>query len=532
MSDVLLDITGLTLEFDIYGRDKSLGQRLASLLRRSSGTGNRRFKALDDVNLTVRPGERIAIMGHNGAGKTTLLRVIAGIYQVQTGRVTLGGSIAPLIELGAGFNQSLSAKQNIILNGAMFGYTRKQMIEKTGDILEFAGLTEFADVPIKNYSTGMRRRLAFTIATDMRPDLLIIDEIFAGGDLQFVGRARARMMDLMGKANALIMVSHQLELLTQFCDRGIWLDHARIREEGPVGEVVAAYRASVPQAPVLGDDEEQNGEAAPALRQDKSIVVQADPDDPLAIRLAPDCWERVQRCHCKGRLIPGLLTPWSVCRRCRTWVNTNRAKDWVIGRIAQDENHPACVTPPGFARLDVEERKLDMHSLIDAMFHDAHALTPLPDRPSVAHVGCGAGELLEALQPHAGELLGTELDPVLAATAHARSGANVMHGGHEQLHGAGLDVIFCVDYLGAVHDPVGTLTSLKKSLRDAGRLILVEPIFDDPQAPLRYPAQRLSKLLYTYIFSRGAIQTLSHVAGFIDVLEAGTWNDWPILILK
>ncbi|MFG0252234.1 MAG: ATP-binding cassette domain-containing protein [Phycisphaerales bacterium JB038] len=544
MSESLLHISNLTLEFDIYGKEQSFRSRWASRLRLGDREAPQKLRALDDVSLQVQRGERLAIMGHNGAGKSSLLKVIAGVYPIRQGRVELRGSIAPLIELGAGFNPHLSARRNIVLNGAMFGYTRREMLEKTPDILEFAGLTEFAEVPLRNYSTGMRRRLAFTIATDMRPDLLIIDEIFAGGDLQFVGRARARMQDLLGRANALIMVSHNLNLLEQFCERGIWLDHGTVRSEGPVAEVAAAYRASVPQPAVIAapaseaeqvaEAELETGEGADALPLEDDLDVSAlpfvvDPRDRLSVRFPPECWERSDRCHCRGVLTPGPHPGWQVCRRCRSWVNTNRLTEAAALSLARYAPALAGVYPPGWARLSDGSLRVELQPLVEA----AKACRANgADQPRALQLGCAGGGLLLALREQGWEVAGLEQSSALLVEARQQLGECVDAGGVKELGAEQCDVLVCVDYLSRMHDPGAALSGMKRSLRRGGVLLLCEAIFDEATTPLHGPAALLSRVMYNYLFSRGGLESLAHASGFVNISEQGSWNDWPILILR
>ncbi len=541
MPEPLLHISDLTLEFDIYGKERSFRSRVAARLGLAKEEKPRRLKALDAVSLIVHRGERLAIMGHNGAGKSSLLKVIAGVYPTREGRVELSGSIAPLIELGAGFNQHLSARRNIILNGAMFGYSRQEMIAKTPDILDFSGLTEFGDVPLRNYSTGMRRRLAFTIATDMRPDLLIIDEIFAGGDLQFVGRAQARMQDLLGRANALIMVSHNLHLLEQFCERGLWLDHGTVRAEGPVSEVASAYRASVPQPTVIPAPTSEAEHAAEAeLDTMENGVIDAeapeaelpflvDATDPLQVRFPLECWQRVRRCHCQGVPLPGPHPGWCICRRCRSWVNTNRLTEAAATSLARYGPGLRGIYPPGLARVQTEQPSADLEALAEGVA--ACAVKPA-DSPRVLHLGCADGALLVRLRERGWETLGLEQAPALVETAAVRTAGGVESGGVDRLEPSSCDVLVCVDYLSHLNKPGAALARMRQALRREGALVLCEPIFDDPTSPLRGPAALLSRVMYTYLFSQGGIESLAHAAGFVTIRRHGSWNDWPILILK
>jgi ABC-type polysaccharide/polyol phosphate transport system ATPase subunit/2-polyprenyl-3-methyl-5-hydroxy-6-metoxy-1,4-benzoquinol methylase len=531
MAAPLLQIDGLTLEFDLFGRDRNFRRRLVDAARGRSAASRERFRALDGITLKLMPGERLAVMGHNGAGKSSLLKVIAGIYPIEQGHVELGGSIAPLIELGAGFNPNLSARQNIVLNGAMFGYTRRQMIEKTPGILEFAGLVDFADVPIRNYSTGMRRRLAFTIATDLRPDLLIIDEIFAGGDLQFIGRARSRMTDLMGKANALIMVSHQLPLLEQFCVRGIWLDHGRIRADGPVAEVTAAYRASVPLAPVMTDDEAE-AEAATSPKTGSPVEIKRMHRDPMGFHIGPEHWEPVHACHCQGQLVPTVMMPWKVCHRCRTWVNSHRLSREAMRELFMRDEMPVGVTPPGWSRVRNDTDAADRLTLVQQLRSAIETWDRATDGSvTIAQVGCGDGELLEGLAAPGRTVAGIELNPALAQIAAGRD-LDVSTGGCEALPEGRFDVLIAAEWLGAEHDIVSALRRLRNALKPGGRLVLIDAVFGDPVEPLDYPAHRTARYLHNYLLSRGGLETQAHVAGFVEVSDLNVWQDRSVVVLR
>jgi ABC-type polysaccharide/polyol phosphate transport system ATPase subunit len=199
------------------------------------------FWALRDVTLRMHKGERIGVMGHNGAGKSTLLRLLARIYPPTSGQLTVRGSVAPLIEMGAGFNPELSGRDNILLNGAMLGFSRREMQRKVDGILEFTGLREFAQMPLKYYSSGMYLRLAFGIATEIDPDILLIDESLGAGDVSFVEKAKARIRGLLDRSNLVVIVSHDLGSLMELCKRGVWMEQGRVRADGPIKEVIHAY---------------------------------------------------------------------------------------------------------------------------------------------------------------------------------------------------------------------------------------------------------------------------------------------------
>jgi ABC-type polysaccharide/polyol phosphate transport system ATPase subunit len=215
---------------------------LELLLRRERPVPNSEFWALRDVNVRIEHGERIGIIGSNGAGKSTLLRLLARIYPPTSGTVTVRGSVAPLIEMGAGFNYELSGLDNILLNGAMLGFTRKQMLAKVDAIHEFTGLREFADLPLKYYSSGMYARLAFGVATAIDPEILLVDESLSVGDANFRAKATERIRGLMERSHAVILVSHDLSSLKDLCDRGLWMHKGRLMADGPIDEVLDAYR--------------------------------------------------------------------------------------------------------------------------------------------------------------------------------------------------------------------------------------------------------------------------------------------------
>lgn len=215
------------------------------LLRREDAEPISEFWALKQIHLRIQKGERIGIVGSNGAGKSTLLRVLAGIYPPTTGTVKVRGRLAPLIEMGAGFNSELSGLDNIYLNGAMLGFTRKQMKERVEPIFEFTGLREFADLPLKYYSSGMYSRLALAIATEVDPEILLIDESLSAGDAAFVEKARLRITNLLERSNAVIIVSHDLKSLRSMCQRGIWMKKGSIVADGPIDEIVDRYLEDV-----------------------------------------------------------------------------------------------------------------------------------------------------------------------------------------------------------------------------------------------------------------------------------------------
>jgi ABC-type polysaccharide/polyol phosphate transport system ATPase subunit len=203
------------------------------------------FTALDDVSLEVRRREVVGIIGHNGAGKSTLLRLIARVLQPTSGRVTVRGRVSPLLELGAGFDRELTGRENVYLNGAVLGFRHADMASRFDRIVDFAGVREFIDMPLRTYSSGMVARLGFSVATDIPPGILIVDEVLSVGDADFVKKSEDRIRDLHDKSEAVLMVSHDLTLMRQMCQRIAWLDHGRLRAVGPPDDVVDQYQKAV-----------------------------------------------------------------------------------------------------------------------------------------------------------------------------------------------------------------------------------------------------------------------------------------------
>lgn len=201
------------------------------------------LQVLDDISFSVNKGEVLGIVGKNGAGKSTLLKIISGVLKPTKGKVTSYGNIVPMLELGSGFDMELSGRENIYLNGAILGYSQQFLDSKYDEILEFSELQEFIDMPIRNYSSGMLMRLAFSIATVVQPEILIVDEILAVGDEGFQNKSKARMLELMGGGTTVLFVSHSLEQIEQMCDRVLWLENHKIKMLGSTPEVCQAYRA-------------------------------------------------------------------------------------------------------------------------------------------------------------------------------------------------------------------------------------------------------------------------------------------------
>ena len=202
------------------------------------------FYALKNVNLTVNRGEAVALIGANGSGKSTLLKCIAGVLYPTTGSIEVRGSIAPLIELGAGFDPDLTARENIYLNGAVLGHDRKFMDEHFQSIVDFAELWEFIDVPVKNFSSGMVARLGFSIATEVSADVLIVDEVLSVGDFRFQEKCQKRMEEMMKGGTTLLFVSHSTKQVRELCQKAVWLKKGKIEMVGNVDAVCDMYEAS------------------------------------------------------------------------------------------------------------------------------------------------------------------------------------------------------------------------------------------------------------------------------------------------
>jgi ABC-type polysaccharide/polyol phosphate transport system ATPase subunit len=214
---------------------------IAAFTKQKHVTQKDEFFALKDINLQINSGERIGLIGLNGAGKSTLLKVVAGIYPPTTGIVQISGQVTPMIELGTGLDMDLSGRENIYINGSLLGYSKAEMKTKEQDVIDFSELSEFIDMPLKYYSSGMLSRLIFSVGTMVDPEILIIDEIFSAGDARFVEKATNRMEELLDKSRIVLFVSHSLGLVERICNRAIVLDHGRIVNDGAPKKMVEYY---------------------------------------------------------------------------------------------------------------------------------------------------------------------------------------------------------------------------------------------------------------------------------------------------
>lgn len=203
------------------------------------------FWALKNVSFQVKKGEKLGIIGLNGAGKSTLLKLISGVMKPTEGKIKVNGGVVPLLELGGGFDSNYTGRENIFLRGALLGYSKSFMERKFDEIVEFAELEEFIDVPLKNYSSGMISRLGFSLSTMVLPEILILDEVFSTGDIKFQKKSEERMNSLLSKDTTVLLVSHSMAQVKKLCTHAIWLDKGRMVMEGPVDEVIAEYEKSI-----------------------------------------------------------------------------------------------------------------------------------------------------------------------------------------------------------------------------------------------------------------------------------------------
>ena len=242
MSEPIIVINHVSMMFNIASEQlNSLKEYFIKLAKRELHF--KKFMALEDIDFVVNKGEQYGIVGTNGSGKSTLLKIIAGVLEPTEGRVAIGGSIAPLIELGAGFDMELTARENIYLNGALLGYSKQFIDERFEDIVDFAEIRDFLDTPMKNYSSGMVARVAFSVATATVPDILVVDEALSVGDFRFQEKCERRISELVqGHGTTLLFVSHSIEQVERVCEKAVWIEKGHMRMIGDVNEVCEAYR--------------------------------------------------------------------------------------------------------------------------------------------------------------------------------------------------------------------------------------------------------------------------------------------------
>ena len=242
MSKTMIEVSDVSMRFRMNS-DKimSLKEYVTTALR--GKLNYQEFTALDHVSFEVKKGETLGLIGRNGAGKSTMLKVLSGILKPTEGSVVCRGNVVPMLELGSGFDFDLTGRENIFLNGAILGYSEEFLNARYDEIVEFSELDQFIDTPIRNYSSGMLARLAFSIATVVQPEVLIVDEILSVGDAQFQEKSKQRMMELMGGGTTVLFVSHSIEQIREMCSKAIWLEKGKVRIIGDAKELCDAYGA-------------------------------------------------------------------------------------------------------------------------------------------------------------------------------------------------------------------------------------------------------------------------------------------------
>lgn len=241
-----IELDSVSLRFVRYGqRRRSFRNTLQQILLRRREKPSRDYWVYRNISLRIRRGERVGVLGRNGAGKTTLLKLIASIYPPTNGRVRVVGNVTPLLELQAGMNQDLTGMDNIYLVGSLLGWNRKNIQRKAAEIVSFSGLEDFIHTPVRCYSSGMTIRLAFSIATSIDPEILLLDEVLAVGDQEFTPKAMARIRSLMDASHIMVLVSHNIQQIRELTNRAIWIDQGKVVRDGPTEFVCREYESSV-----------------------------------------------------------------------------------------------------------------------------------------------------------------------------------------------------------------------------------------------------------------------------------------------
>ena len=238
----MIELNNISMKFNLGIEATSFKETFINLFNRKKRKKvNNEFWALKDVSFKVEKGEVIGLIGSNGAGKSTLLKVVSGVMKPTKGKVTVKGVISPMIELGAGMDPELTARENIYLNGAILGYSKKFIEDKFEEIVEFSELRDFLDAPVKNFSSGMTAKLAFAIATVVEPEILIVDEILSVGDIKFQEKSKNKTMEMIKGGTTVLYVSHSLDSIKELCDRVVWLDHGHVVKIGPTKKICDEY---------------------------------------------------------------------------------------------------------------------------------------------------------------------------------------------------------------------------------------------------------------------------------------------------
>lgn len=238
-----IELTNVNLHYaSVAFKERSIKTMLSSMLTPGGGVKIADIHALRDVNLTIKPGERVGLLGHNGAGKSTFLKMVAGLYPISSGSRTVEGTVRSLFDISLGFEPDASGRENILYRGLLLGLTPKYMKSIQSEIIEFADIGEFIDYPIKTYSAGMQVRLAFAISTSVGGDILLLDEVIGAGDANFMGKARRRITDLIEKAEILVLASHDFSTLRSICTRGLVFHHGEVIFDGEMDKAIEHYK--------------------------------------------------------------------------------------------------------------------------------------------------------------------------------------------------------------------------------------------------------------------------------------------------
>lgn len=238
----MIEIKNVSMKFNLgIEKDFSMKQAFVNFFTKKGQNKNKEFWALKNVNFNIDKGEVVGLIGSNGAGKSTLLKVVSGVMKPTKGKVTVRGVISPMIELGAGFDGNLTARENIYLNGAILGYSKKFLDDKFEEIVEFSELRDFLEVPVKNFSSGMTAKLAFSIATIVNPEILIVDEILSVGDIKFQEKSKKKMLDMIKGGTTVLYVSHSLQSIQDLCTKVVWLEHGKVIKMGETKKICDEY---------------------------------------------------------------------------------------------------------------------------------------------------------------------------------------------------------------------------------------------------------------------------------------------------
>lgn len=238
----MIKITNVSMRFNLgIERNFSIKQFFINLLSGKIKKNKSEFWALKDIDFEVKKGEVVGFIGGNGAGKSTLLKIVAGVMKPTKGKIETYGNICPMIELGAGFDMDLTARENIYLNGAVLGYSKQFINNKFDEIVEFSELREFLDVPVRNFSSGMVARLAFSVATIVDPEILIVDEILSVGDINFQQKSENKMRSMIGGGTTVLYVSHSLDSIKTLCDKVVWIEKGKVIKIGPAKKICDEY---------------------------------------------------------------------------------------------------------------------------------------------------------------------------------------------------------------------------------------------------------------------------------------------------